>query len=140
MSERKEFMRFCEEKGLRFTRQRRVILDTFLRSKEHLSAGQLYHLMRKKKIKVGYSTIYRTLGLLVDSQIARKIELGDREAFFEHKLSCAHHDHLVCVKCGKSIEFMSPTIERLQQRIAKRRKFLPQRHSLVIYGLCERCR
>lgn len=140
MRERDEFIRFCEERRLRPTRQRRKILDIFLRTKGHLSAGQLYYLMRKRGIKVGSSTVYRTLKLLVDSEIARKIELGDREAFFEHEASHAHHDHLVCTKCGKSIEFMNPTIEKLQEKIAREKKFLPQRHSLVIYGLCEKCR
>ena len=135
-----EFLEFCKRRRLRVTNQRKRILETFLHTEGHLSAGQLYDLLRKRGIGVGYTTVYRTLGLLVDSGIARRIDLGEREALFEHKLSHTHHDHLVCVRCGKSIEFLDPTIERMQKRIAKEKRFLPQRHSLVIYGLCERCR
>lgn len=140
MNEKDEFIRFCEGRRLRPTSQRRKILDVFLSTEGHLSASQLYHVMRRKGIKVGYSTIYRTLKLLVDSGIARRIELGDREFHFEHKMLHPHHDHLVCLKCGKSIEFMSPTIEKLQKKIAKEHKFFPERHTLVIYGLCEDCK
>lgn len=140
MTEKDEFIKFCQRRRLRTTSQRIKILSIFLSTEGHPSALQLYHLMRRKGIEVGYSTVYRTLEILVDSGIARKIELGDREAHFEHKLRHAHHDHLVCVKCGKSIEFLSPTIEKLQKKIAKEKNFFPQRHSLVIYGLCEGCR
>jgi Fur family ferric uptake transcriptional regulator len=135
-----EFLEFCRRRRLRVTNQRRQILETFLETEGHLSAGQLYDLVRRKGIGVGYTTVYRTLGLLVDSGIARRIDLGEREALFEHEISHTHHDHLVCIKCGKSIEFFDPTIEEMQRRIAEENRFTPQRHSLVIHGLCEQCR
>jgi Fur family ferric uptake transcriptional regulator len=140
MSGQGEFIGFCEGRGLRATRQRRKILEVFLGTEGHLSADEFYHLLKRRGVKVGYTTVYRTLKLLVEAGIARTVDLGRREAHFEHKLSHAHHDHLVCVKCGKSIEFVSSTIEEIQEKVAKRKRFLPQRHSLVIYGLCEECR
>jgi len=121
------------------TKQRRKIFQVFVGTKGHLSADEFYHLLKRRGVKVGYTTVYRTLKLLVEAGIARRVDFGGREAHFEQKLRHAHHDHLVCVRCGKSIEFVSSRIEELQEKIAKQKRFLPQRHSLVIYGLCEEC-
>ena len=97
MSGQSEFIRFCEGRGLRATRQRRKILEVFLGTEGHLSADELYRLLKRRGVKVGYTTVYRTLKLLVDAGIARSVDLGRKETHFEHKLSHAHHDHLVCV-------------------------------------------
>ncbi|KPJ51118.1 hypothetical protein AMJ40_00940 [candidate division TA06 bacterium DG_26] len=140
MGEEDKFVEYCRVREIRVTRQRREILRMFLAAEGHVTAGDLYYLMRRRGVKFAYSTVYRTLRLLEDSGIARRIDLGERGAQFEQKLPYTHHDHLICVKCGRSIEFMNPTIERLQEKIAKEKHFVPQRHSLVIYGLCEHCR
>lgn len=136
---REYFKAYCSAKGLKNSKQRDKVVEIFLKTEEHISALDLYNLMRKDDTKVGYSTIYRTLKLLVDAGLAREIQIGD-ELHFEHKLGHKHHDHFLCQKCGKAIEFSSPKIERMQDNLANKFGFLPQKHSLIIYGICKECR
>ena len=135
---REHFKVYCSAKGLKNSKQRDKVADVFLKTEEHISALDLYDLMRKDNIGIGYSTVYRTLNLLVDAGLAREIDIGD-ELHFEHKLGHKHHDHFLCVKCGKAIEFSSPKIEKIQNRFAAKYNFSPQKHSLIIYGLCKEC-
>lgn len=134
------FNSFCAERGLKHSKKREEVLKTFLSIHRHLSVYELYDIMRKKGIKVGYSTVFRAMKLLVEAGIASVIDLGKGESYFEHKWGHRHHDHLVCIKCGRAIEFLEPKIEELQDRIAEINRFEAKKHSLVIYGFCSKCR
>jgi Fur family ferric uptake transcriptional regulator len=136
---REYFKSFCRKKGLKRSVQRDNVVSVFLATEEHLSAFDLYDLMRRKKISIGYSTIYRALKLLVEAGVAREINFGD-ELHFEHKFGHKHHDHFLCQKCGKAIEFSSPKIEKMQDKLARKYHFAVQKHSLILYGLCKECR
>ena len=139
-NEQAVFDDFRIKKKLKRSEQRNQIIEKFLTLEKHVSALELYNVMRKHGIKIGYSTVYRTLRLLAESGLARKVDLGQGEARFEHKLGHKHHDHLFCLRCGKMVEFTSPKIEKLQNQIAQKNHFSPNAHNLVIYGLCEKCR
>ncbi len=133
------FKDYCANKGLKSSLPRDKVVKAFLTTEKHISCFGLYDKLKNQGEKIGYSTVFRTLKLLVDSGIAQTI-LIDGETHFEHKYLHKHHDHFICEKCGKTIEFSSPTIERIQEQLADKHKFTPQRHSLIIYGLCEKCR
>jgi Fur family ferric uptake transcriptional regulator len=113
---------YLKNNGLLQSKQREQILDIFLETEEHPTIGDLYELVRKKTPKIGLATVYRTV---------RR---------FEHEYRHQHHDHLVCLKCGRIIEVMSPEIEKLQQSLAKKHRFTAVRHRLEIFGTCRTCK
>ncbi|MEO0092092.1 MAG: Fur family transcriptional regulator [candidate division WOR-3 bacterium] len=134
----KYFNDFCSRKGLNKSKPRDSVVNAFLQTEHHISSYELYNVLLKQGNKIGYSTVYRTLKLLTEAGIARAIELGC-ETHFEHDYKHKHHDHFVCNQCGAIIEFSSPTIERIQDQIARKFNFVSEHHSLIIYGLCQQC-
>lgn len=139
-SEEKEiFEQHIRKKGLRRTSQRDLILDIFLRTEDHLSSEDLYWLVQKEDPTIGYTTVYRTLKLLTEAGLAREVRLGDGKTYYEHHYKHQHHDHMVCIECGKVIEFFSPEIEALQDEMAAKYGFKPTYHNLRILGLCAEC-
>jgi Fur family ferric uptake transcriptional regulator len=134
------FYAHLKKVGLKRTRQRDEILALFLRQERHLTAEELHDLLRRRKRGIGFSTVYRTLKLLTECGIAREVKLEDGVSRFEHDYGHEHHDHLVCTRCGRFVEFRSPAIERLQTRVAREHGFVPKRHRMQIYGLCRDCR
>lgn len=135
----KAFREFIASKGLKTTRQRGIILDSFLSSDRHISIEELYLKLRSKHPSIGYATVYRTLKLFAESGIAREIQFGDGQTRYEHSAEGEHHDHLVCTGCGKIIEFENETIEQLQQEVASSHGFRIKSHKLELYGLCSGC-
>lgn len=139
-AKKKIFHDFIAEKGLKSTRQRDIILDTFLSSDRHMSIEELYLKLRAKHPNIGYATVYRTLKLFAESGIAREMQFGDGQTRYEHAAQGEHHDHLVCTRCGAIMEFENDDIEKLQNQIAESYGFIIQRHKLELYGLCAKCR
>ncbi|MBI2267459.1 MAG: transcriptional repressor [Armatimonadetes bacterium] len=140
VKEKEIFRQYLHSHGLKHTDQRDAILESFLRSEEHLSAEDLYHLIRKKHPRIGFSTVYRTLKLLCGCSLARETRLRDGLTRFEHSYNHPHHDHIICVRCGQATEFVEPGIEALQDQVAKRYNFAIQDHRMEIFGICEKCR
>lgn len=124
--------------GSKITNQRKKIILEVLRKGGHLSADELYNLIRKKTKNIGYATVYRTLKIMKDTGIIRAREFGDGRARFEIELS--HHDHMICIKCKKVIEFECKEIERYQEEVSSKSNFKMITHKLEIYGLCSNCR
>jgi len=126
-----------QKNSLKLTRQRELILTTFLKM-EHVTAEQLYHILAKKDPHIGLATIYRTLKLFCETDLAQERHFGSQTQFdnVSHK---GHHDHLICTSCGKIIEFQNCQIENLQQEVARKNGFTIQTHKLELYGLCDAC-
>jgi Fur family ferric uptake transcriptional regulator len=125
--------------GLRSTGQRDAILKTFLESGQHLSAEELYVRVKRTRPGIGYATIYRTLKLLAETGLVEERRFEDGFTRFEYKNKDAHHDHLICTRCGAIIEFENESIEALQHDVARKKGFKVQSHKLELYGLCEGC-
>ena len=126
---------YIADRHLNTTAQREVIVEQFLRTRDHVSIDELLSKVRKRQPKVGYATVYRTLKLLVDSGLAVERQFGDGQARFE--VVGDHHDHLICAKCGLILEFEDDEIERLQDRIAAQLGgFTVLRHRHELYALC----
>ena len=138
--ELKIFEDFVVNKGLRHSEQRRVVLMTFLQTEKHLTPDELYELVRRSIPTIGYATIYRTLRLLCESGLARELKLEDGSVRYEHLYGHEHHDHLICVRCGRFTEVLDPGIEKLQGELARREGFILQGHKLLMYGICRECR
>src|SRR3990170_7184631 len=134
------FSDFITKKGLLNTRQRGAILDAFLSANKHITADDLFALVRKRYPGIGYATVHRNLKLMYECGLADEIKIGNKKARYEQKYGQEHHDHLICLKCGRFIEVNDEQIERLQEKLAEANDFVPQRHKLEIYGLCKKCR
>ena len=126
--------------NLKITRQRRTVLNAFAECEEHISAEELYKLVSNADSKIGLATVYRTLALLTQSGLASELDFGDGQKRYEHKFMHSHHDHMICTECGKVIEFTHPIIEKLQEDIAKEKKFTITSHKLDIFGICNSCK
>jgi len=131
---------YISQNNLKVTRQRRAVLKAFLESEDHVSAEELYRAVSANEPKIGLATVYRTLALLTQSQLASELDFGDGQKRYEHKFMHSHHDHMICTQCGKIIEFNHPLIEKFQEDIAQRNDFTITSHKLDIYGLCKECR
>jgi len=130
---------YLKNKGMLHSKQREQILDVFLKTEGHLTIDDLYGLIRKKNPRIGLATVYRAMSIICDAGLAREIDFGDGVKRFEHKYQHQHHHHLVCLKCGRAIEVVSPEIEKLQQRLAKKHGFTPVKDTMKIFGICRQC-
>ncbi len=137
--EKEIFFEHLKHAGLKKTGQRELILVVFLKTEGHLSAEDLYNLVKAEDPAVGSTTVYRTLKLLHECGLAREERLGDGRARYEHDYNHQHHDHLICTECHKLIEFYSEVIENKQDEIAEQYKFQLTHHSLRIFGICAEC-
>jgi len=136
---REKFEKFTAEKGLRRTGQRDKVLDTFLETEKHVTVQELYDLVRAKHEGIGYATVARTVKLMCDSGVCRQVDFGDGALRYEHKYGHEHHDHLICIKCGRFEEIFSPKLEEIQHELVKQHGYIQQSHKLDIFGLCPRC-
>lgn len=127
------------KRRLRSTEQRTLIVDTFFQAPNHVSIEELLAQVRQQDPRVGYATVYRTLKLLTECGVAFERKFGDGLARYELADEASHHDHLICLECGKITEFEEPKIEELQARIAARHGFLVKSHKHELYGTCPDC-
>ncbi|MBP3730477.1 MAG: transcriptional repressor [Mailhella sp.] len=134
-----KFTKFLKFRGLRTTAQRMKILDAFLKTQDHVSMEELYLTIREQDRTVGQVTVYRTLKLLCEAGIANTVNFEDGMVRYE-PVGQHHHDHLVCISCGKKIEFVNPAIEKLQDDVCRKHNFKPTAHHMILYGICEDCR
>jgi Fur family ferric uptake transcriptional regulator len=131
---------YIKEKGLRYTKQREEILEAFLKAGKHITVEELYNKLKKKNTSIGYATVHRNLRLMTECGLADEIKIGTDKTRFEQAYGQRHHDHLICIKCGRFTEVNDERIERLQDRLARSNDFKPLKHKLEIYGLCKRCK
>lgn len=131
---------YSQQVGLKNTRQRDIIAEEFFKRNAHLSADEVLEYARKIDARVSLATVYRTLKLLQDCGLARVHHFGDGQARYEPVVDKReHHDHLICTKCGKIVEFFNQKIEQLQELVAKEHGFLVTNHKMELYGLCRSC-
>ena len=134
------FKKYLAENQLKVTPQRRDILETVFETHSHFDADQLVDMLKAKNKNISRATVYRVLELLVKSGLIRAMELGESRKVYEHIIGHRHHDHLVCVACGRAIEFGDGMIETLKQQICDEQGFKVEFHSLQIFGRCKNCR
>jgi len=125
--------------GLKRSRTRDAVVDTFLETPGHVSAEELTTLVRRRAPGVGFTTVYRALKLLEDCGLATASQFGDGHAHYERVVEGTHHDHLVCTECGAIVEFENPEIEKLQEKVGRQHGFEVTSHRTELYGRCPRC-
>ena len=133
------FRSYLASKNLKMTQERRQILQEVFSSTEHFGADELHLRFVKKKVPLSRATIYRALDHLVKSGLVRRVYLDQKKAFYEHVYGRKHHEHMICLSCGKVIEFSDDPLEQRQDKVCRELRFKPMRHSLRIVGLCSDC-
>ena len=126
-------------KGLKHSRQRDRIAQTFFAMRGHVSIEELAGRVRQRDPHVSLATVYRTMKLLSECGLAAPRQFGDGQTRYEAAAGKQHHDHLICTACGEIVEFADDRIEELQALVARRHGFEVERHKLELYGRCGRC-
>jgi Fur family ferric uptake transcriptional regulator len=134
------FAQYLNAKQLKLTRERKAVLQEIFLQAGHLEAEDLWHSLRRKKKRVSRATVYRTLDLLVDSGMIRRVDLGHGHSHYEKASVQAHHEHMVCLECGKVIEFSDKGIEGFLKRLCQKSTFRHTSHCFQVFGYCKECR
>jgi len=136
----KRFGVFLRSRSLKLTEQRRRLFARAFSTHEHFSAEQLYRwLQAEPGPRVSRATVYRTLALLVEGRFVKALDTGREELLYEHVLGHPHHDHMVCLDCGKIDEFHDERIEALQLEASRKRGFQLVGHEHRLSGYCRGC-
>lgn len=130
----KSLEELCVERGMRMTEQRRVIARVLEASADHPDVEELYRRSSAVDARISISTVYRTVKLFEDAGIIERHDFRDGRSRYE-TVPDEHHDHLIDLKSGQVIEFHSPEIEALQERIAREHGFRLVDHRLELYGV-----
>lgn len=133
------FAAYLQDHGLKLTAERQAILQEFYRIHEHIDADELLFSLRRNGVGVSRATIYRTLDLMVQAGLARRITFGKDHAYYEHILGREAHEHMVCLGCDRIIEWLDPDLLDVVRRNCQEHEFAPARHSLQVFGYCKDC-
>ena len=134
-----KFREYLQTKGMRLTTERETIVTEIFADHEHFDPEQLITRMKTAKHPVSRPTVYRTLGLLEEAGLIRKVARANDREVYEHDYGYPQHDHLICKKCGELIEFHNNEIAQIIDRIATERGFRMSGHRLEVHGTCEEC-
>lgn len=143
--DREHFKSLLKEKGLKVTPQRLVVLEAIASCPEqHLTAEEIFNLVKADFPEIGLATVYRTIQLLNELHLIDRINFDD--GFVRYEMGTAsdagqkhHHHHLICVKCGKVISFQDDLLEELEERITDTTGFSVVDHEVKLYGYCKEC-
>ena len=137
---RERLAAWIASRGLKATRQRDVIVETFFSQHGHLSVDELLTKVTERDATIGAATVYRTMKILTDAGLASARHFEGGQTRYEAALDRHHHDHLICTACHTIVEFENERIEELQDRVAEEHGFQVAHHKLELYGLCRSCR
>jgi len=133
------FREYLHQRGIRMTEPRRLVLKAAIEREEHFEAEQLLFALRRRGERVARATIYRTLPLLVDSGILRRVHFNANQAHYRRSFGERPRDHMFCERCGRIDEFDSQQIVHLIEQIARKRNFKAASHRFQIRGYCSDC-
>ncbi len=133
-----EFSKILKDNDIKVTAHK-VAIYKLLYQHKHIDATQIINQLSEQKINISLATIYRILSSFEQKKIINKHNFGNNQSFYELSNNSEHHDHLICISCGKVVEFSNQQIETLQNEIAKKNNFSISSHTLNIYGFCDIC-
>lgn len=134
------FRRYLRDHNLPVTSQREAVAETVFFADSHLSVSDIERGLRVRGVRVGKATVYRTLDLLQEAGLVQEHEFGEGFKRYEPLAAESHHEHLICMSCGRVAEFSSERLERMTALIAEEYGYRPHHHRLEIYGFCRDCR
>ena len=133
------FKDFLKHHQQRWTPQRKLILEVFLKQEGHVPIEDLHEKIHSQDQTIGIATLYRTMKLLVDSGLADIHTFNDKTTY-ERLYQVKHHDHLICKVCEKTVEFEHPLIEKYQLEVCERHGFIMKSHKMELFGICNECK
>lgn len=131
------FSDYLAGNGLRLTGQRRRIIDYFIQADRHLTQDEIYRALRKHGL--GRATVFRTLRMLEECKLVNHVTGTSGVPRFELHVERPHHDHLICVDCGRIQEVRWPKLELIQEKTCRKFGFSPKWHRHEIFGRCRDC-
>lgn len=139
-----DFEKILKEHGLKKTKQRILVLETLASCGDrHLTAEEIYEIVKAEFPEIGLATVYRTIQLLLELKLVESIQLGDGYVRYEigriGGQEAHHHHHLICLECGKVISFRDDLLDELEKRIKESVSFQVINHEVKLYGYCESC-
>ena len=132
------FAAFLKERGQHRTPERFAVLDALYDTPDHVDADTLYLRLRNDGIQVSRATVYNTLDLLLESDLAARHQWGQNQAKYERAWAYWQHDHLICLDCGEILEFCDPRLQSIQDTVGEIYGFDIAQHALTLYGHCRR--
>lgn len=139
----KDFNEILKEKGYKVTAQRKQVLDVIKENAgKHLTAEEIYELVKKKAPDIGIATVYRTISLLEKMNLIFRVDFGSGSVKYEwDRMDMPHrHHHLICLECGEIIEVEEDLLDDTEERISLKHNFLIKDHCVKFYGYCLKCR
>jgi len=130
---------YLAKKGLRLTSEREQILEEVFSRHDHFDAEDLFQAFHERGADISRATIYRTMPLLVESGLVQEAMRCGERVQYEHIYGHKSHGHLVCVKCGKIMEFESNELENIKEKVCKEYGFKPTEFRFGIKGYCRNC-
>lgn len=131
------FSAHLEKHNLRRTQERYAILEEIYSRTDHFNAEALYIHMKNSNYRVSRATVYNTLELLVSCDLITKHQFGKNITQYEKSYGFKQHDHLICMECGKVVEFCDPRIQQIKTTMGDLLNFTIEHHSLNLYGHCK---
>ena len=128
---------YMESNSLRKTPERFAILEEIYKRSDHFDAEALYIHMKTQNYRVSRATVYNTLELLVSCDLITKHQFGKNRTQYEKSYGYKQHDHLICVDCGKVVEFCDPRIQQIKNMMGEMLEFQITHHNLDLYGKCQ---
>jgi len=138
-TEKANFRALLESNGAERLEERLNIIDVFLSTEDHITFQDLMGLLHSKGYDYEPDFVRQTLDRMVELGFAQRKKFEAQPIRYEHRHLGRHHDHLICTKCGKILEFQDLQVEQLQSEIARRYGFQMLQHKMEIYGLCSDC-
>lgn len=135
----KAFKELLENKGLKYTHERETIYNEVQKIEKHFDADSLYERFKNRGERISRATVYRSLPVLLEAGVIQKSAGEGKRDFFEKTDSKGHHDHMVCLKCKKIIEFHSDELEKIQEKLTAKYRFKLVFHDHRLFGYCESC-
>lgn len=139
------FKKLLRENGLKVTSQRIMILEALIdRPDKHLTAEEIFELVRKDNPDIGLATVYRTIQLLSELNLIDKLNLGDGQVRYEigqldKDNNIHHHHHLICLNCDKILTFEDDLLDQLESTIEEKMDFRVVDHEVKLFGYCSEC-
>jgi Fur family ferric uptake transcriptional regulator len=139
-SELEIFHDYIRQRGLRWTPERKLILQEIFQIHEHFDVDGLYLQLKQKGTKVSKASIYRAIPLFIDCGLIREVDFSNGHWHYEHIYGHGHHSHLKCLGCGKILEFEEPALTQVERRLAREYDYSIVTHQLEVRGYCPACR
>ena len=133
------FLNYLKQQDLKWTPEREKVFQEASAMEGHFEAEELAYRLRKKGSRISKATVYRTLPLLVKAGLIKEVIHGEKHHHYEHNHEENQHDHLICLKCGKIVEFGEESLKEIEEEICRKYEFRPEKVVIEIFGYCKKC-